>query len=268
MNKLHNPTEIFGFPPSNKTKKANKIRTAYWCPFTEQRCAKVSRLLDHPFGICSVWHTGTPRIICPNRFYFSKNELLRRVASDFIGFDEIHLVPEVELSGFGDVDWVAYKFEKNEIMDFCGMEIMADSTTQTGELVKAWKDFFSRNLSDRYGYGMNTYNTIKLSFTQILNKGQVFEHWKKYYVWILQDVLFSNLVERFGLGISKGVRKGKWIIFATVTMERKGNTYVVKPNEMFSSSINELLKAYNRVDIPSIEGFIEIIKRKANLNKF
>jgi len=62
---LHNPAEIFGFPPSNRSKEAEEMRNAGKCPFTGEKCTKESRLLNTPFGVCSVWHGGTPRIICP-----------------------------------------------------------------------------------------------------------------------------------------------------------------------------------------------------------
>ena len=49
------------------------MRNAGKCPFTGEKCTKESRLLNIPFGVCSVWYGGTPRIICPNRFLFSGN---------------------------------------------------------------------------------------------------------------------------------------------------------------------------------------------------
>jgi len=280
----HNPAEIFGFPPSNRSKEAEEVRNAGKCPFTGEKCTKESRLLNTPFGVCSVWHGGTPRIICPNRFLFGGNALLKQVTSHFLNENQIQFVKEVPLShrkgekriDYGRVDWVAYKTEENEvegIKDFCGIEIMADATTQTGELVRAFNDFLNGNLSNRYNYGLNTYNTIKLSFTQILNKGQVFEHWQKYYIWMLQDVLFSNFTRRFNLQISeipsrKSEKGEKYIIFATVAMKKseKANFYELRLDKLYHASIDELLRAYHRIDIPPIEYFIDAIKHKSSDN--
>lgn len=46
--------EVFGFPVNNRSDEAENVRQRHWCPFTDSRCAKQSRLLDYPFGVCSV----------------------------------------------------------------------------------------------------------------------------------------------------------------------------------------------------------------------
>jgi len=58
---------------------------------------------------------------------------------------------------------------------FRAVEFQSDSTTGTGKLVDALKDFMNgEDVSNKnYAFGMNTYNTIKLSYIQMLMKGQV-----------------------------------------------------------------------------------------------
>lgn len=62
------PAEIFGYPPANRTNAAQEVRRRHWCPFMENACDKKSRLLDIPFGVCTVEHGGGIRAICPHRF--------------------------------------------------------------------------------------------------------------------------------------------------------------------------------------------------------
>jgi len=89
------------------------------------------------------------------------------------------LFSEVHLSNVGSFDFVLVKHKpiSNKIADFCIVEFQSDSTTGTGELVRALKDFMKELnvLDNKYRFGMNTYNTIKLSYIQMLIKGQVME---------------------------------------------------------------------------------------------
>jgi len=263
---MHQPAEIFGFPPSNKTNLAKIHRKQYLCPFIERKCTKQTRLLNYPLGICSAWHKGAPRIICPQRFYYDGYQLLKFISKDFLG-DNFSLVSEVKLDRFGNVDWVSFVVSEKGDIDFIGIEIMADSTTQTGKLVEALQDFMESNrLKDTYNYGMNTYNTIKLSFTQMLNKGQVFEHWGKYYIWIAQKELFQILMNKFGLKMDKGVKNGK-IIFASTSMKFDNNKDIFSLcfEEYYSASVQKLLQAYKREYVPKMSEFVEAILRKAGL---
>jgi hypothetical protein len=52
------PAEIFGYPIANRSEEAQAVREGYQRPFTTQRCAKKSRLIDYPFGVCSVESQG------------------------------------------------------------------------------------------------------------------------------------------------------------------------------------------------------------------
>ncbi len=52
------PSEIFGFPFSNTTSKAQEARRSHSCPFVEKVCYKQSRLIDYPFGVCSAHVNG------------------------------------------------------------------------------------------------------------------------------------------------------------------------------------------------------------------
>ena len=117
MSEKHIPAEIFGFPPSNQSDEAEKVRSRYLCPFTRKKCTKQTRLLNYPLGICSAWHKGTPRIICPQRFYFEELKLLKIISRNFLG-NKFNLVPEVELKGYGNVDWVGFTITETRKVEF------------------------------------------------------------------------------------------------------------------------------------------------------
>jgi len=261
---FHYPAEIFGFPPTNTSRIASEVRRRYQCPFIGLKCTKQSRLLSYPLGVCSAWHLGTARIICPNRFYSSDNALLNNIARLFLNQKNVELVREVTLSGFGHVDWVGFCRDRdNRIMDFCGIEVASDSTTQTGQLVKAVEDFIkSGEVQSRYTYGMNTYNTIKLSFTQVMFKGQVFEKWMKKYIWLLQDSLFDNLVERFGLELEQGNKDNEIIFYVVKMVKNKDDLFNIALKNMYSTKVQELVKAFRQTEVLPIEDFVRAIRSK------
>lgn len=268
LKNLHYPAEIFGFPPSNASKTALRVRKDYACPFIGQKCTKQSRLLSYPLGICSAWHLGTPRIICPNRFYFLNKVLLKEISKLFLNKETIEVVPEVRLEGFGNVDWVGlYRDANDRIADFCGVEVASDSTTQTGELVRAMEDFIKKGkIQERYTYGMNTYNTIKLSFTQVMFKGQVFEKWGKRYIWLLQDALLDNIVERFNLVLSEGYKDNQ-IIFYSVRMNlNKQNLFEISLKKIYSTRIEDLVKVFKQTEMLPMDEFIQAIRRRLSTN--
>lgn len=55
------PSEVFGHPIEENTKKARAHQRKYWCPFVGQGCTKQSRLIEYPMGVCSVQYRGHPR---------------------------------------------------------------------------------------------------------------------------------------------------------------------------------------------------------------
>lgn len=265
----HNPAEIFGFPPDNNSVSAIEARRKYWCPFIDKFCPKKSRLLVYPLGVCSVWHQDHAHVVCPNRFRFGTDTLLREVGKLFCDKgkgQQYGLVPEVRLPKFGNVDWVVFARNKGgSITNFCGIETAANDTTQTGQLVNAVKDFMEKKrLKKQYRYGLNTYNAVKLSFVQIMNKGQVFESWERKYVWILQDRLFEDLTKRFGLEIEKSTDRKKFIILYVVKLEenKTAKIFNIKLSETYATSVEDLSKAYQRKLLPSPDKFIQGISAK------
>lgn len=172
QHRKHYPAEIFGYPVENKSKEAEQIRRNYLCPFNNNnRCSKQSRLLAYPLGICSVWWPNNkPIAICPKRLLQDKTIFIKTANHVFGGINNVLLFSEVKLKGIGTFDFVLLKHKSisSEIDDFCVVEFQTDSTTGTGKLVKAMEDYVNHKdiTKNSYAFGMNTYNTIKLSLTK------------------------------------------------------------------------------------------------------
>lgn len=296
------PSEIFGIPvhpylisPSPwtqgiiekwrgvyypKLKKASKTKI---CPFTEDPCNKTN-------GVCSVWYGGKIQIICPNRFYYGKFSLLKKISKDFLGnTPEPKIVSEVKLKGYGNIDWVAYIEKDNIIADFIGIEVQAIDTTGTGHLNKAVLDLLNKGYFENtpYKFGMNTYNAIKRAFIQMLEKGQVFEKWQIPFIWIMQDVLFDFMKSKFELSSGdrtnhnlygpvnspEQIREGDFIIIVPVKVNVSQPKNYQQMNitlhmeGYYSTNMDKLLDAFKSEAVPDIEEFKEAIKNKSKKKK-
>ncbi len=267
-NNSHYPVEIFGYPIENKSRKTLQNRTRFWCPFMDKKCDKQSRTISFPMGVCSVLHKGSKIAICPNRF-LQDNKVFTDVCNEYFGStDNVLLFKEVGLSRVGNFDFVLVKHKpiSSEIEDFCIVEFQTDSTTQTGKLVEALKDFLNGVAvsKNRYNYGMNTYNTIKLAYIQMLYKGQVMQKWNKKIFWISQSYVFENMVNRFNLS-NLGYSQNNAILFFVYDFFKKGSIYKLKKVYRKSSTIKNLLTAFTKQPMPDINDFIDVLKGKIEL---
>ena len=269
MSKLNaNPNEVFGFPIENKTKEVLQNNKKYFCRFLNKKCDKQSRTIPYPMGVCSVNHSHNKPIICPHRF-LENSLVFRDVAKNAFGsVNNVLLFSEVKLSNVGSFDFVLVKHKpiSSKIENFCIVEFQSDSTTGTGKLVDVLKDFMNgENVSNnKYAFGLNTYNTIKLSYIQMLIKGQVMEKWDKQIYWIMQKYVFDNMVNRFKL-MEMDFDKTNKTKFLIYDLFKNDDFYNLKLVEKKSSTISNLLKAFTHQPTPSLDDFLKILENKINL---
>lgn len=153
------PAEIFGYPLRNTTAEAAEARHVHLCPFQGKTCTKTSRLLDYPFGVCSVKHHGVIGSICPHRFKESGAvpgipRVLVDIARHYFGsLDRLEFLVEVGLPGIGKIDYVIVLVHRlpfrTEVEDFVPVEIQSDQTTGTGGLVLSLRDFMDDSTEKR-----------------------------------------------------------------------------------------------------------------------
>jgi hypothetical protein len=266
-----NPNEIFGHP-SDATSLPKENFEKYYCRFLNSRCDKQSRMIDYPMGICSVNHSvnkiNEKAIICPHRF-LEDSIVFNDIAQNAFGStDNVLLFSEIRLNNVGSFDFVLVKHKplSCKVVDFCVVEFQSDSTTGTGKLVDAIRDFTAgRNvLDENYSFGLNTYNTIKLSYIQMLIKGQVMERWNKYIYWVMQKYVFENMENRFKLNEMEYDENlcTKYFLYDLIN---NGNLYNIQLVEKRASSISNLLKAFTHQPTPSLDEFINVLEDKINL---
>ena len=274
-------SEIFGYPPTNKTKTATKTREKVKCPFysgfPDGECDPINKksnltddggdlLLDHQSGACSVIHmhrglTNTNQvIICPYRFFekdsSGKSIVLRYIKKKFFHDKDLFFVPEIGLGTYGRADGILCQISKKkenefDVNDYCHIELQSDSTTATRELILCVKDFFDGKdvTKKNYAYGLNSKSSIKSSSLQMIDKGYLFKHFNKKSIWVMQDSLFHVLcsvynVEMTDITYSDPVDDEN-LVFVIVNLEynKKEDRSELKILGCFSTSPDLLQKA-------------------------
>ena len=269
------PAEIFGYPVENRSDTAQDVRRQHWCPFREGRCDKKSRLIDFPFGVCSVEYDGGIRTICPRRFEERGSiagvaRVLEDIALHYFGTtDNIVVFPEVRLPNVGNIDYVIIKHRpmQSTVDEFIAVEFQSDSTTGTGELVRGICDFYEGHdlQSQSYGFGMNTYDSLKRAITQLMNKGIVYEAWSSKCYWVIQEYIYANLVARYGFK-KNGFSPQHASVFVLYDVVTHRDRLTLAPTRFVSTSVEEIYQAMrNNPAVPNKDVFVEKLNEKLRL---
>ena len=270
-NQGNRPAEVFGYPITDHSSAARYARENFWCPYTQRRCHKKSRLIDYPFGVCTIQHHDELYAVCPTRFEEESHSGIPRVFEDiaihYFG-DTSNVIPfaEVRLPHVGSIDFVLVRHKpmKAEIDDFVMVEFQTDSTTGTGQLVQGLQDFMAGIdiRTKKYNFGMNTYDTIKRSMTQLLNKGIVYEIWGVKGYWVIQEYIYANLVRRYGFK-SEGYSPTDSTRFSLYDFDHSGNQIKLTPTRLISTTVDEVYLAMkNNPNLPDKQQFIDSLGTK------
>lgn len=254
------PAEVFGYPVQVRSKQASKVRIRHWCPFSNQMCSKKSRLIEYPMGICSVRFRESVVALCPDRFLESSIIFEEIADHHFKTRDNLLVFAEVGVRKVGTFDYVMVKHKplSDTIEDFVMIEFQTGQTTGTGSLVQGLKDFMDgQQVGERsYGFGLNMADIWKRSFTQILNKGIVTENWGNRTFWVVQELVYRDLVSRYSLA-NMGHNPQDSIVFIVCDLRFVENRYQLYVSRIESSNVKDLFDAFrNRSVIPSKDAFV------------
>lgn len=270
------PAEIFGYPIENASTAAQDARDRRWCPFMDRRCDKKSRLIDSPFGVCSVEYNGNIRAVCQHRFEQPGSvqgvpRVLEDIALHYFGsLNDIIIFPEVRLPNVGSIDYVLvrHKSMKPEVEDFISVEFQSDSTTSTGELVQGFRDFLNeRDLHKQsYKFGMNTYDLIKRAITQLMNKGIVYEAWNTKGYWVIQEYIYNDLVKHYGFK-KTGFAASDASRFALYDFVSQQGSLSLNLTRCISTTVEEVYQALRyHPGMPRKDQFVQHLNNKLRLS--
>jgi len=264
------PSEVFGYPVSDRSQEVEVIRQRGWCPFVDDKCNKESRLVDGPFGVCSVHYGDSIIALCPRRF-LERTAVFRNIAHDhFGGVADLLTFSEVGVRGIGRFDYVLVKHRplSSQIEDFCVIEFQTGQTTSTGELVRGYNEFLKGEdvRARSYAFGLNLADIWKRTFTQILNKGIVLEDWRHKIYWVVQEPIFQDFTRRYGLQ-ELGYSDEHRTVFLICDIVSREEGYKLTRTRKLSASVDDLFRAFrSNTDIPPLSGFLSVLERRIEDN--
>jgi len=277
-------SEVFGYLSEATSAEALRARHKHECPFLGTRCPKLSQHRDFdpnvPFGACSVWHRGTgvarphPYIICPVRFV--QNQCVFLDASRLFSPREstkLVVIPEIGLP-IGRIDYIIAQCDSTtqRVVDFIVLEVMACSTTTTGDVLQSFHDILQGRTTERkLKYGINFRQVISRMMVQVLAKAYACEKWNKHMVWALQDVLYRYMqattkVELESIppeALESGVSQKPVLFFVYgMDMNEEQEMFDLKLREVYGGSKEDFAKIFEPVKIPDTEELLELIQQK------
>ena len=112
---------------------------------------------------------------------------------------------------------------------------------------------------------MNTYDSIKRAITQLMNKGIVYESWGTKCYWVIQEYIYANLVNRYGLK-SGGFSSKDASIFALYDIVPDGTLLRLTPTRFISTSVEQVYQAMrNNRTIPRKDEFVQKLNAELRL---
>ncbi len=253
-------------------------------PFSRHRCVKPSQHRDYdpniPFGACSVWHRGVgllepyPHLICPIRFVQDRRVFLD--ASRLLGSREgaeIIVIPEISLP-MGRIDYILslYNIGRQEVMDFVVLEVMACSTTTTGDILRSFHDVLQgRATEKRLRYGINFRQIISRMMVQVLAKAYACEKWNKRMVWAIQDVLYRYMrattqveLKSLPLDALDNPPPDMPILFLIYSMEMNAEQgkFELRLNEAYGGTKENFARILEPTQLPETHRMLELIQQR------
>jgi hypothetical protein len=251
---MHRPAEIFGHTPEGDAPGKESDIESQRCPFTGDRCSKVSQhsLLegrDLRFGVCSIHHGGhhldgsVPHVVCPKRI--EQDGLMFRDAArvlddpeNFEVLDEIHF--EVGHFDF----FVVNTDEGGNVTDFCGLEPMMVSTTQTGGILQGLVDYLDdgATFEERYSYGVNYRQVLGRMESQLFLKGSVVAEMGEQMMWAVQDAFWEYILDNHPVDLTEGFDEEKPVGMVVYTLDGDGESgYDVRRQKEYWGTLDEWL---------------------------
>lgn len=284
---LRKVSEIFGYSSEATSPEALTARGEYQCPFINAKCVKPSQHGDYdariPFGACSVWHRGTgipeprPHVICPVRFvqnhqiFWDANRLFEAKEGT-----ETIIIPEASLP-MGRIDYILAQYDPSmrQVVDFNILEVMACSTTKTGDVLRSLHDILEGSQIQRtLKYGINFRQVISRMMVQILAKAFACEKWNKRMVWAVQDVLYRYMQATTKISlkplaleaIDNPPETGEMpILFFVYGMDLAAENqeiFELKLKEFYGGTKEDFTTVFEPLTIPDSETMIEILHDK------
>lgn len=297
MKQKRDLVEISGYAANDHTEVARSLWELGACPFTSKTCIKTNHDQTIVYGTCSVTSPHGEVIICPNRFYANKYQVLHNLAREcFENFDNLYLYEDFvnnrtsrqrnvvalgqnsgrEISVRGSsklsMDWVLALIEDQRLIEYTGVEVQ--SLDITGNYRDAWYGYKNKQSdTPRSEHGLNWANVHKRLIPQLIRKGVVYA--KSEYVnsglhFVLPEVVYKKFEEVIGSDITVYHENAPdHLTVLTYKLEDKvehGEVRALEQVRNFKVSLDEFAKRFIQgATLPSSSALDNAIKNMLNL---
>jgi hypothetical protein len=268
----HPLAEVFGFPVTNFTKEAKRLRRNKLCRFNNRVPSCTKDKAKNPLGVCSILHNDAPVITCPVRFrerwiiaedaahfFFEKGTLWTSVS-------EVNLIDKTgKTAGHIDLVLVAYD-DRGRVTDFGAIEVQA--VYVTGNIRAPFEYYIAgperRQNMDWQGkpnYPKPDYlsSSRKRLIPQVLYKGGILKTWGKKQAVILQKRFFQTLPDIPRVDAEKADMA--WLLY-DLEAQPEENRFSLVQEEVVYTEFGPALDRIIRPEAGDIKDFIQVLQRK------
>jgi hypothetical protein len=262
--------EVFGFPVSNESPKAQRYRKQKLCPYDNKVPSCTKDKANNPLGVCCVIHKENPVITCTTRF--REDWLMIESAAEFaFGADaswtslsEIKLVDKNGQSA-GNIDFVLVPYnDKGQLIDFVSLEVQG--VYISGNLRNPFEEYMKRPSKDfewptAYNYPKPDYlsSSRKRLIPQMLYKGGILHTWKKKQTAALQRSFFETLPNL--PTTSKSKADIAWFLY-DLEFNQESNKFDLVLSETVYSEFEPALLRVTTPEPGDISNFIDILQTR------
>jgi hypothetical protein len=275
MSDKHPLAEVFGFPITNNSDKAERYRKNKLCPFHNKVPSCTKNSATDPLGVCSIFHNGDKVITCPIRF--TEDWIISEQCAEFF-FDEETIeagrwtsLREVRLkdangSSAGNIDYVLVSYdETGNITDFGSIEVQA--VYISGNVTNPFKHYMGKrkeitefDWSGEAKYPRPDYlsSSRKRLAPQLLYKGGILKSWNKKQAVVLQDT-FSDTLPKLPIVDNKHDADVAWFVYS---LSDNTDQFNLELKETIYTSFEDAL---NKITVPeagNIKDFLNVLQEK------
>jgi len=269
-------SEVFGFPISNNSKKAERFRKNKLCPFHNKVPSCTKNSATEPLGVCSICFENASVITCPIRF--TEDWVIASDAAKFI-FDKTTIekgnwttLREIKLNDqsgkvAGNIDYVLVSYDKNgKILDFGSLEVQA--VYISGNISKPFNYYYS-NRGERIKSEWKSKDIPRPDFLsssrkrlvpQLIFKGEILKKWGKKQTVAMQKEFYETLPQ---LPEVKSVDKADiaWLIY-TLKIDKSTNTLSLVQEKIIYTEFKPALDEILTPKPGFVDDFIDVLQSK------
>lgn len=266
----HQPlAEVFGFPISNLSHRAEHFRKNKLCPYNNKVPSCTKSKANDPIGVCSVLTDNAVAITCPVRFR-QNWQVVSDAADKFFPADaQWTSLAEVRLNdadgnSAGNIDFVLVSYDdQGQLLDFGALEIQ--SVYISGNVSNPFKHY----MQDRPNRAHMSYRSSvrpdylsssrKRLIPQIIYKGKILNIWKKKIVVALQDVFYETLPD---LPVVEPDQADLiWLVYG-FAFDEDHNQYDLYLKKTVFTQFQPSLDRITSPSVGNMNSFIELLQNK------